>query len=117
MTDETKSKITAVVDGTKHHAWKWLGALIMEPKEDGNGGTTMAVSMSKLQKLTSLAMAVVLFAVMLGLWVAKPETVAETASVTDPIPDSMLYTLWGLLGFAGVNQIASAMASKTGAKD
>lgn len=117
MTEETKSKLTAVADATKHQAWKWLGALVMEPKSDGNGGTALAVSLSKLQKLLSLAMAGVLFGVMLWMWVAKPEAVAETASVTDPIPDSMLYTLWGLLGIAGVNQIASAVASKTGAQD
>jgi len=111
---EAKSKL---VTATKHQAWKWLGALVMEPKSDGNGDTAMAVSLSKLQKLLSLAMAIALFITMLVMWVAKPEAVVETASVTDPIPDSMLYTLWGLLGIAGVNQIASAVASKTGVKD
>ena len=81
MTDETKSKIVAVVDGTKYHAWKWLGSLVMEPKSDGNGNVTLAVSLSKLQKLLSLAMAGVLFGVMLWMWVAKPEAAcADSAS-------------------------------------
>ena len=98
-----------------HHTWKWLGSLVMEPKTDGDGDTHMAVSLSKMQKLLSLLMAIALFITMLVLWIVKPEMV--NGVVTDPIPDSMLYTFYGLAGVASANQLASAIAARTGAKD
>jgi len=106
--EKTESKLTAVADATKHQAWKWLGALIMTTKTNAEGEKHLAVSLTKLQKLVSIIMGVVLFVVMIILWVVKPEAVAETATVTDPIPNSMLYTLWGLLGLQGVNMAAGA---------
>jgi len=112
MTEETKSKLTAAADATKHQAWKWLGALVMSTKENAQGEKHLAVSLTKVQKLVSIIMGVVLFVVMVVLWVVKPEAVAETATVTDPIPDSMLYTLWGLLGLQGVNMAAGAYYGK-----
>jgi len=112
MTDETKSKIATVVDTTKLQSWKWFGALFMEPKTAADGTTHMAVSLSKVQKAVSIAMAVVLFGVMIGMWLTKPELAEGAVAVTDPIPDSMLYTLWGLLGLSGVNGIASAIVKK-----
>ena len=112
MTEETKSAIVKSVDWTKLQSWKWFGSLLMEPKTDADGNTVMAMSLSKVQKAVSILMAVVLFGVMIGMWISKPEAVAETNTVTDPIPDSMLYTLWSLLGLSGVNGIASAIVKK-----
>lgn len=117
MSEETKFKIAAAAQATKHEAWRWLGALIMRPKTDAQGNTHLAVSLTKLQKLLSIVMACVLFAVMVVLWIVKPEAVVETASVTDPIPASMMNAFWALLGLTGVNMTAGAIAFKNGAKD
>jgi hypothetical protein len=106
MTQQTKQAM-------KHHAWKWVGSLVMDLKTDSNGKTHLAVSLSKLQKLLSLVMAVALFVTMLFMWTLRSEVVADAGTVTDPIPDSMLYTLWGLLGLTGANQFASALVKKS----
>jgi hypothetical protein len=103
-------KLAKLVEGTKHHTWKWLGALILKPKDDGKGGTSLAVSLTKVQKLLALAMSCALFVAMLVLWIAKPELVTETQTVTDPIPSSMLMAFYALLGINGAYMTAGAIA-------
>ena len=80
---------------TKHHAWKWIGALFMEPKSDGNGKTVLAAS---LTKVLTLAM----FAGLMTYWWVSP----------DKVPDSMVQTMWGLLGMKSVQMVGNAIRSK-----
>ena len=109
MPEKIKDTNNGLFVSTKHQSWKWIGALVMTPKTNAAGETHLAVSLTKGQKLMSLVMAVFLFTTMLVMWIVKPEMITETHAVTDPIPDSMLYTLWGLLGLTGVNMVSGAM--------
>jgi len=103
-----------MLEATKHHSWKWLGALVMKPKQDAEGNVHLAVSSTKLQKVAALLMAVVLFAVMVVLWIVKTELAVDGAGVVDPIPDSMEHSLWVLLGWNGTNMAAGAYAYRNG---
>jgi len=114
MTDETKAIVTKTVEATRHNLWKFFGAIFMSEK---NG--QQAVSYHKV-------LGFVLFLCCLWTWMftgtvppevieALEETEIDVPSilkVASDVPDSMLYTLWGLLGLNGVNKIATAV-SKT----
>lgn len=101
MTDEAKAKVAQATDWTKKNIWKYFGAMFME-KKDGE----QAVSLTRM-------LALVCFAMLLWKWggltgqvdpaVAKAlvdasldvPTALKSAS---EIPDTLLYTFWGLLG-------------------
>jgi len=89
--------------------WRWLGALILKPKLNATGEIDLAVSFTKLQKLVSLILAVILFGFMLFLWIART-SVLDTGVVVDPIPPSMSRCLWVLLGVTSANMVAGAIA-------
>lgn len=110
MTDETKTTIAKAVDVTKHQSWKWFGALIMKPKEDGSGGMSMAVDFTKLQKLISLLMAVTLFVVIVVYSLAKAQMLDGAA--TDPVSPGLYNMFWGTLGMNAVNMAAGAYFGK-----
>jgi len=110
MTEETKSKINKVVETTKHHSWKWFGALVMKPKADANGEIHMAVDFTKLQKLVSLIMAIVLFIIIITYSLVKAEIVDSVA--IDPISSGLYNLFWGTLGMNAVNMAAGAYFGK-----
>jgi tetrahydromethanopterin S-methyltransferase subunit E len=95
--------------------WKWMGALIMKPKSDGNGGTHMAVDFTKLQKLVSLMMSVALFVVIIVLCLVRSQML-ESGVVSDPVPAPLLQMFWGTLGMNGVNMAAGAYFGKKNGK-
>ena len=95
---------------TKHQAWKWIGSMFMETKTDPTTGEQHLVL-----GLTRI-MATVLFIAMMVLWLKKTEIMSssqapEIKSLLDPIPGSMLYTFWALLGLKGVNTVSDAVKS------
>lgn len=112
MTDETKSKFAKVVDVTKHQSWKWLGALIMKPKKDADGNSHMAIDFTKVQKLISLVMAIVLFIVIVIVNLAKSTILADTGAATDPVSPGLYNMFWGTLAMNGVNMMTSAYYGK-----
>jgi len=88
MTEQTKH----LVESTKHQMWKWLGSMFMEPKTGADGETHMAASLTKVLTL-------VLFIGVFIYWYASPETV----------PESMVQTLWAMLGVKSVHMVAGAI--------
>jgi hypothetical protein len=112
MTDETKSKISSAVDATKKSFWKYLGAMMMEPKgPDGE----QAVSYTRV-------LGVVLFVCCLVIWITKTFVAGEVAPGPDgtvvpvigDVPDGMLYTLWGLIGIKGAKDVAVGLKGNGG---
>lgn len=87
MTQETKSAL-------KHNAWKYLGSMFMEEK---NG--TQAVSLHRV-------LALVAFIACMILWFWADEN--------RNVPDSLLYTLWGLLGINGAHKVITPFTNKSG---
>ena len=78
--------ITKAVTTTKKSIWKYFGAMMMEEK-DGQ----QAVSFTRV-------LGVILFVQALWVW-------SGFSSQAD-IPDSQLFTLWGLIGIKGVKDLA-----------
>ena len=102
---------------TKYQAWKWVGSMFMETKTDpATGEQHLAMGLTRI-------MALALFVAMMVLWLTKTEIVDSTQVpglkvLLDPIPNSMLYTLGGLLGLKGVNTVTDAVkAAKTGGSE
>lgn len=113
MTEATKSTLASVSHHTRHHTWKFFGAIFMSEK---NG--VQAVSYHKV-------LGFILFCCCLYMWmwpsmidpaIAEALQKAEldvpaALKVAKEIPDNMMHTLWGLLGLNGVNKLASAWKS------
>ncbi|MGW8177923.1 MAG: hypothetical protein ACWGQW_03900 [bacterium] len=110
MTEETKSTIAKAVDVTKYQSWKWAGALFMKPKEDAEGNLHMAVDFTKLQKLVSLIMSVILFVVIIVYSLIKAQVLDGVA--TDPVSPGLYHMFWGTLGMNAVNMAAGAYFGK-----
>lgn len=117
MTEETKGKIAKVVDVTKHQSWKWLGSLIMKPKNDAAGNSHMAVDFTKLQKLVSLIMAITLFVVIVVVNLMKSTIMVDTGMATDPVSPGLYNMFWGTLAMNGVNMLAGAYYGKSKGKE
>lgn len=77
------SKLAQVSDVARRTSWRFVGALVMESK---NG--VQAIS---LQRLLTLAT----YAVCLWFWL-RPVAA---------LPDTLLYTLWGMLGISGATKV------------
>jgi hypothetical protein len=105
MSEETKT-------GIKHQSWKWVGALFMKPKKDADGNSHMAVDFTKVQKLVSLLMALVLFIVIVIVSLAKSQIMADTGVATDPVSPGLYNMFWGTLAMNGVNMVAGAYYGK-----
>jgi hypothetical protein len=102
------STVKKASDFTKHQAWKWIGSMFMETKTDPTTGEQHLVL-----GLTRI-MATVLFTAMMVLWLKKTEIISsvqvpDIKSLLDPIPNSMLYTFWSLLGLKGINTVSEAV--------
>jgi len=104
MTDETKTKLGTAVAVTKGGIWKYMGAMLMEPKgPDGE----QAVSYTRV-------LGVILFFCCLAIWITKTFVAGDVAPGPDgtitpvigDVPDGMLYTLWGLIGIKGAKDVA-----------
>jgi Mn2+/Fe2+ NRAMP family transporter len=80
----------------------------MEPKQNAAGETHLAVSITRFQKLVSIAMGVILFVTMVVLWIVKPEAI-DSGMVSDPIPSSMLYVFLTLMGLNVGNMLSTAI--------
>ena len=92
MTETKKS-------GIRHGAWKYLGAMFMEPKgPDGE----QAVSFTRF-------LAIILFIACLFIWI-----VGVFSGRPLPISDGMLFTLWGLLGIKGAKDVAVGLRRQDG---
>ena len=72
-------------------AWRFVGAMF---SEDKNG--IQAISLHRI-------LAFILFVACLCLWLASEKGVVH---------DSMLHTLWGLLGINGAHKVVSALRPK-----
>jgi len=106
MTEEAKTTVAAVVEGTRHNTWKFFGAIFMSEKKG-----EQAVSFHKL-----LGFVLFCFCAYKWMWpIAIDPAIAEalknaaldvpaTLKAASDVPDSMLYTLWGLLGLNGVQK-------------
>ncbi len=95
----------AIVEGglgfkkrVQHNLWKYIGAMFMSEK---NG--VQAMSLSKV--LTAI-----LFIACVVMWAVGKTN--EAGVEIDPIQDSQLYTLWGLLGLRGVSTMSGAIRTK-----
>jgi len=101
--------IEKIVEGTRNQSWKFIGALFMEEK---NG--VQAVSLHKVLALST-------YIACMWLWLGVGRSVApEVAAVlaaakidvpnalrlAGAVPDSLLWTLWGLLAINGGAKIA-----------
>ena len=118
MADQTQTVATvtveqqqSVITNLRTGFWKFFGALFMESK-DG----VQAVSLHRVLALTT-------YVACMWLWLSHltgtvtPEVKAalEAAKLDVPkvlhaagsVPDTMLYTLWGLLGIGGASKVAS----------
>ena len=73
-------------NGTKGTVWKYFGAMMMEQK---NG--SQAVSYTR-------TLGLILFGICVSMW---------TGLIAGEVPDSMIYTLWGLIGIKGGKDIAA----------
>ena len=105
-------KLKKSLDWSKHNAWKYFGAIFMDDK-----GGHQAVSFHKVLGFS-------LFLVVNGVWLfggteVSPEDVIKLTSMGLEIPpkfgqppDTMIYTLWALLGLKGVSKIAETIAAK-----
>lgn len=105
--------------------WRFFGALFMETKTMPDGTPTRAASLHRL-------LALVCFGVCMVLWMIptgeppSPEVVEALAAAGidlqqvmetgERIPQSLVMTLWGLLGLNGGNKIAATIAEKRAAK-
>lgn len=101
---------TKTAEATRVGAWKFFGALFMEDK-----GGVQAVSMTKV-------LALVTYGACMWLWLGitdgqiapDVQTILTAAKVDVPralkgaaeVPESMLYTLWALLGISGTAKVA-----------
>ena len=113
MSEETvvvkESVVSKITGSVRLNLWKFVGALVMEEK---NG--IQAVSMQKFLGLCT-------YAACMWIWLrhggeVSPEiqTLLTANSIDVPkalqaagqIPESMLYTLWGLLAINGGSKIA-----------
>jgi hypothetical protein len=99
-----------IVDAIRSGAWKFFGALFMEDK-----GGVQAVSMTKV-------LALVTYGACMWLWMGitdgeiapEVQTTLAAAKIDVPrvlkgaaeVPESMLYTLWALLGISGTAKVA-----------
>lgn len=104
-----KPKSTSLVEKARHHSWKFFGALFMEEK---NG--VQAVS---LHRVLGFATYVACLWMWLGITSGEVEPAVTKALVAAKIdvpraltaaamvPDSMLYTLWALLGINGADKV------------
>jgi len=88
-------KAKAMLEGTKHQAWKWIGSLFMAPKTNAKGETELAASLTKVLTLG-------MFVALLVYWYVAP----------DRVPDSMVYTLWGMLGLKATHMVSGAIRAK-----
>ena len=101
MTDQTKAKVAVAADWTKKNAWKYFGAMFME-KKDGE----QAVSLTRLLALVCFAMLLWKWGGLTGQVDAEVMKVLAEASLDVPtalksaseIPETLLWTFWGLLG-------------------
>lgn len=111
MTDKLKS----ASDWTKMNVWKYFGAMFMEKKEG-----VQAVSLTRLLALVCFGMLVYKWSgfsgdvdpqVMAAL-VAAEIDVPLVLKATSAIPESLLYTFWGLLGGKMLSGVAAVMRGK-----
>jgi len=84
------SKFSQITGVTRQTIWRFFGALFMEAK-DG----VQAVSLNRVLSLGTYIAAMV-------MWLGDKA-----------VPDSMLYTLWALLGINGAAKVASVIKEKT----
>lgn len=85
----------AMKEGLKYRFWQFFGSMFMETK---NGG--QALSLHRV-----LSMILFLACMILWFWSAHD------------VPDSMLCTLWGLLGINGAHKVAKNFGSGSKATD
>lgn len=103
--------------------WRFFGALFMETKTLPDGTPTRAASLHRLLALVCFGVCMVLW-LMPGVEPPSPEVVEALAAagidleqvmVTGQrVPESLMWTLWGLLGLNGGNKIASTLAAIRG---
>lgn len=79
------------MDKTKGTIWKYFGAMMMEEK---NG--QQAASYTR-------TLGLVLFIACLTMWYG----LGGQGPFSNEVPESMLYTLWGLIGIKGAKDVAS----------
>ena len=107
----------SIKENTKHITWKYFGAMFMEKKDGVN-----AVSLTRLLALT-------LFIMLLWKWsgvtgqvdpvVAKALTDASidiplALKASSYIPETLLYTFWGLLGGKTAESVIALWKGKKG---
>ncbi len=82
--------MSEVVTKAKHSIWKYFGAMMMEKK---NG--VQAVSYTR-------TLGIVLFIACMVMWLVG----------SGEVPQSMLWTLWGLIGIKGAKDVATKWGDK-----
>ena len=88
-----------MVTGKSGKFWKYLGAMMTEPK----GGTgEQAASFTRV-------LGIVLFACCLAIWLFQALGCQGTAII---VPEGMLWTLWGLIGIKGARDVAQGLGKK-----
>lgn len=117
MTDEAKAKVAVAADWTKKNIWKYFGAMFME-KKDGE----QAVSLTRMLALMCFAMLLWKWGGLTGDIDASVKTALEAAKIDVPlalksaseIPDTLLYTFWGLLGGKTAESMVALWKGKKG---
>jgi hypothetical protein len=108
-------KAKAASDWTKNKVWKYFGAMFMEKKDGEN-----AVSLTRL-------LALICFGMLIWKWsginggvdelvkdalIAAEVDVPTALKVASEIPDTLLYTFWGLLGGKTLESITAIWKGK-----
>jgi len=107
MTDATatteKPATKTLTEKAGQQFWRWIGAAFMEAKVNPRTGERhLAVGLTRI-------MALAMFVALMIMWLTRPEMLNDVGTVTDPVPNSMLCTFWGLLGLKGVNVISNSI--------
>lgn len=100
--------------------WRFFGALFMEEKTLPTGARTRAASLHRVLALVSFLVCLVLWLSTGSLEGLDPEVIAamkdagiDLAKVLETggnVPESLLWTMWGLLGLNGTHKAVEVVA-------
>lgn len=105
----------------KEFLWRFFGALFMEEKTLPSGEKTRAASLHRVLALVAFGTCFALWISPGGLQTADPEALqalaeagvdlSKVAEQAQSIPDTLVWTLWSLLGLNGGHKIAAVVAN------
>lgn len=115
MTEQAKTSIVKATDWTKQKIWKYFGAMFME-KKDGE----YAVSLTRILALVCFTMLCWKWSGLTGDIDTSVKAALDAAGIDVPlalkiaseVPETLLWTFWGLLGGKTVESMAAIWKGK-----